>query len=101
MQTGTSAAVTAALARSIAVRLAVPPVVQPPQLKPAIIVTILPTTKPHAPALNHFIYDSPLVPHIPPLATSPLELHVALPHSVVRSPAVGYWTKVEQARRPL
>jgi hypothetical protein len=52
MQTGTRAAVTAAVDRSMAIRSALPPVDHPPQLKPTIIVMILPTTKPHAPGLN-------------------------------------------------
>ena len=54
-QTGTRAAVTATVERSVASRSAVLLVDQPPQLKPTIIVTMLPITKPHAPGLNMVI----------------------------------------------
>src|SRR6266581_8035204 len=52
-QTGTNAVVTAASARWIATWFAVLLVVQPPQLKPTIMVRMLPITAPQTPGLIH------------------------------------------------
>src|SRR6185503_1748655 len=51
-QLGTSAAVTAASAWVIPIWRAVVPVVQPPQLKPTIMVRMLPSTAPQIPGLS-------------------------------------------------
>src|SRR4029453_9238413 len=52
-QKGTSVDVTAASARVVASWFAVVLVVQPPQLKPTIMVTMLPRTAPQAPDLSN------------------------------------------------
>src|SRR5207249_6775915 len=52
-QDGVSASTTAAVVRSLAIRSAVLPRVQPNQEKPMIMVATAPTTTPHAAGLNH------------------------------------------------
>src|SRR5882672_4938179 len=52
-QTGTNAVVTAASARWVATWFAVLLVVQPPQLKPTIMVRMLPMTAPQTPGFIH------------------------------------------------
>jgi hypothetical protein len=54
-QIGSKAAVTAASARLIATWFAVLLVVQPPQLKPTIMVRMLPITAPQIPVFNHAV----------------------------------------------
>src|SRR5437016_964578 len=52
-QDGVSAITTAVVVRSLAIRSAVLPRVQPNQEKPMIMVATAPTTTPHAAGLNH------------------------------------------------
>src|SRR5256885_655953 len=62
-QNGTRAATTAASARSLAIRSAVPPVVHPICQKPKVMIATAPMTPPQIPGLTH----TGLVMIVPPL----------------------------------